>query len=302
MNDNTHDSAIRLAAFRWLGEATAVHGDVLPRTLLEQGFEFEGARIHLLDPQGIFKPRLMDLPLSITTTPKGPYGDAFGPDGLLAYRYRGTDPAHPDNQGLRRCMAVQKPLVYCHGIVPGKYLAVWPVYVVGDDQAGLTFRVAVDDAAYAAQPMERAIDDARSVARRAYVTATIQVRLHQRSFREKVIAAYRSQCALCRLRHQELLDAAHIIPDTEAGGEPSVRNGIALCKLHHAAFDSFIIGVAPDYSVHVRRDVLEESDGPVLRYGLQQLHGTVLTLPSTRGQWPDRDKLEWRFERFRAAA
>jgi len=301
MNANL-DTAIRLAAFRWLGEAVASHGDVLQRTLLQQGFEFQGERVPLVAPQGIFKPRLMDLPLSITTTPGGPYNDAFGPDGLLTYRYRGTDPLHPDNQGLRRVMAIQRPLVYFHGIMPGKYLAFWPVYIVGDDQAGLAFRAAVDDPAYAAQPGERAVADDQAIARRAYVTTIARVRLHQRAFRERVIAAYRSQCALCRLRHQELLDAAHIIPDSDPAGEPSITNGIALCKLHHAAFDSFIIGVAPDYSVHVRRDVLEESDGPVLRYGLQQMHGGVLTLPQARNNWPDREALEYRFEQFKKAA
>jgi putative restriction endonuclease len=194
------------------------------------------------------------------------------------------------------------PLVYLHGIVPGKYLAVWPVYIVGDDPSSLTFHVAVDDAAYLAKPNERAIADDRVVARRAYVTATVRVRLHQRCFREKVIAAYRSQCSLCRLRHQELLDAAHIIPDASPEGEPSVSNGIALCKLHHAAFDSFIIGVSPDYRVHVRRDVLDEHDGPILKYGLQELHGTGLILPWSTGEWPNRDALQSRFERFRDAA
>ena len=302
MNGNDHDFAIRLAAFRWLGQAVADHGEVLPRALLQQGFEYLGERVPLVAPQGIFKPRLMDLPLSITTTPEGPYHDSFGPDGLLAYRYRGTDPAHPDNQGLRRVMATQRPLVYLHGITPGRYLAVWPVYIVEDDQAGLTFRVAVDDMAYITQPMQRAISDDKAMARRTYVTAITRVRLHQRSFRERVIAAYHSQCALCRLRHQELLDAAHIIPDSDPEGEPNITNGIALCKLHHAAFDTFIIGVAPDYSVHVRRDVLEESDGPVLRYGLQQLHGTVLTLPQSNVEWPNPDALRWRFDRFKAAA
>ncbi len=71
MNANL-DTAIRLAAFRWLGEATAIHGDVLPRSLLQQGFDFQDERIPLVSPQGIFKPRLMDLPLSITTTSGGP--------------------------------------------------------------------------------------------------------------------------------------------------------------------------------------------------------------------------------------
>jgi putative restriction endonuclease len=302
MSRNERDLAIRLEAFRWLAEVADTYGDVLPRSVLQQGFEFEDERVPLVAPQGIFRPRLMELPLSIATTPQGPYHDSFGPDGLLAYRYRGTDPSHPDNQGLRRAMAMQLPLVYLHGIVPGKYLAVWPVYIVGDDPATLTFRVAVDDAAYIAQPAENALADDRIAARRAYVTASIRVRLHQRSFRERVIAAYRAQCSLCRLRHQELLDAAHIIPDSSPRGEPSVTNGIALCKFHHAAFDSYIIGVAPDYTVHVRRDVLDESDGPILRYGLQELHGSRILLPQSDDQWPDREALEWRFERFRAAA
>jgi putative restriction endonuclease len=280
----------------------AVHGDVLPRALLQKGFEFDGEQIPLVAPQGIFKPRSIQFPLTISTTPKGPYHDSFGPDGLLAYKYRGPDPSHPDNQGLRRVMALQLPLVYLHGIVPGRYLAVWPVYVVGDDQSALTFRVAVDDVAYVAQPMQHALADDRVAARRAYVTATTRVRLHQRSFRERVIAAYRSQCSLCRLRHEELLDAAHIIPDEAPEGEPTVTNGIALCKLHHAAFDSFIIGVAPDYTVHVRSDVLDETDGPVLRYGLQLLNGGRLTLPHLENEWPDRDALSWRFQRFKTAA
>jgi putative restriction endonuclease len=302
MDGNDRDIAVRLEAFRWLTEAAEVHGDVLPRALLQEGFEFEGERIPLVAPQGIFKPRAMRFPLSITTTPKGPYHDSFGPDGLLAYKYRGTDTSHPDNQGLRRAMALQLPLVYFHGIVPGKYLAIWPAYVAGDDQDTLTFRVAVDDVAYVAQPMQRALGDDKTTARRAYVTATTRVRLHQRSFRERVIAAYRSQCSLCRLRHEELLDAAHIIPDTAPEGEPSITNGIALCKLHHAAFDSFIIGVAPDYTVHVRRDVLDETDGPILKYGLQQLHGSRLVLPRSDREWPNRDALQWRFDRFKAAA
>jgi putative restriction endonuclease len=302
MNGEDRDHAVRLAAFEWLKDQTVAFGDVLPRELLQKGLEFQGERVPLVAPQGIFKPRIMDLPLSITTTPHGPYQDAFTSDGLLAYKYRGTNPSHPDNEGLRKAMTMQVPLVYLHGIVSGKYLAIWPVYIVGDDAPSLTFRIAVDDEDYLAPANERAIGDDKVVARRSYVTATVKVRLHQRSFRERVIAAYRSQCSLCRLRHEELLDAAHIIPDNLPEGEPDVSNGIALCKLHHAAFDSFIIGVSPDYRVHVRHDVLNEHDGPILRYGLQELHGSKLILPSSPVKWPNRDSLQWRFEKFRGAA
>lgn len=293
------DLAIRLAAFAWLAEKTEALGDVLPRTLLAEGFPYAGERIPLVAPQGIFKPRQMELPLSITTTPKGPYHDSFGPDGFLSYRYRGTDANHPDNVGLRKAIERRSPLIYLHGIVAGRYLAVWPVYVISDHPAGLSFTVAVDDMASLREPARAALVAESSEAKRAYLTATVRQRLHQRGFRERVLAAYRSQCALCRLRHRELLDAAHIIPDTAPEGEPAITNGIALCKLHHAAFDSFILGVSPDYVVHVREDVLNEHDGPVLQHALKELHGARLVLPSSRAQWPSREALEWRWERFR---
>ena len=67
------------------------------------------------------------------------------------------------------------------------------------------------------------------------------------------------RCALCSLRHQELLDAAHITPDREADSDPIVSNGVALCKLHHAAFDNFFFTIRPDYTIEVRPSILAET-------------------------------------------
>jgi putative restriction endonuclease len=295
------DLQVRMAAFNWLSEQVNLHGDVFARKLLEEGFDFQGQRIPLVAPQGIFKPQILELPLSITTAPKGPYDDYFGKDGFLLYRYRGTDPNHRDNAGLRRAFELKRPLVYLHGIDPGKYLATWPVYIIGDDQSHLTFKVAVDDALpafeYSESNLSHQIAEV-SDARHAYLTATIKVRLQQRSFRERVLDAYRSQCAFCRLKHRELLDAAHIIPDNLPEGKSIIQNGLSLCKLHHSAYDSFIIGVTPEYIIHVREDVLEEEDGPVLQHGLQGLHKTNLTLPGSKNDYPSREALEWRYSRF----
>jgi putative restriction endonuclease len=276
-----------------------IHGDVLPRSLLQEGFQFRGQRVPLVSPQGIFKPKIMDLPLTITTTPNSPYQDQYAEGGYLHYKYRGTDPAHPDNVGLRKVMQQQKPLAYFHGIVPGKYLAVWPVFIVGDDPQDLTFTVAVDDLTTYDFEEEKDKKFSENVAgRRAYITTTTKVRLHQRVFREKVLEAYRSQCSFCRLKHRELLDAAHIIPDRESGSEVTINNGLSLCKLHHAAFDSFILGVTPDYVIEVRKDVLEEEDGPTLKYGLQGLHGSKINLPRRKTDWPDRDALGWKYHQY----
>jgi putative restriction endonuclease len=253
------DLQIRLAAFEWLTQQTDVHGDVLDWSLLTGGFEFQGERVHLVSPQGIFNPKQTDLPLTIRTSPEGPYDDRYIEGRYLQYRYRGADPQHRDNVGLRRLMEQSRPLIYFFGLVPGRYMAVWPVYIVGDHPDRLSFDVAVDEL----EKMQLALEEQPALAeddqaRRVYVTSTVRTRLHQRTFRERVIQAYRETCSLCRLRHRELLDAAHIIPDREAQGVPTVSNGLALCKLHHAAFDGFMIGVTPDYEIVVREDILYE--------------------------------------------
>lgn len=280
-----------------------MYGDVIPREILAQGFEFEGKRVSLVSPQGIFKPQILpEIPLSITTTPEGPYNDSFSKNDLLLYRYRGTDPKHRDNVGLRKAMLQRTPLIYFHGVVPGKYLAVWPVYIVGDLESQLAFQVAADDPSYL-QPMVTGIgygmvSDVEP--RRAYITAIVRQRLHQRGFRERVLQAYREQCACCRLRHPELLDAAHIIPDSMPEGVPAVKNGIALCKLHHSAYDSYLFAIRPDYIIEVRKDVMKEKDGPMLVHGLQEMNNRRIILPTPAKLSPDRLLLEKRYEEFRA--
>jgi putative restriction endonuclease len=200
-------------------------------------------------------------------------------------------------------MRRRTPLIYLYGISAGKYVAAWPVFILTDDVQQLTFSVEVDDAniVFAHGIQEEGgywIREDEGASRRAYLTAQVRVRLHQRSFRERVLAAYREQCAFCRLRHQELLDAAHIIPDSDPMGEPSVSNGLALCKLHHAAFDSHFIGLRPDYILEVRRDILEEPDGPLHLYGLKAMQGHRIILPHDTRDWPDPALLHLRHEEF----
>ncbi len=307
MPDLLDDKAVRVAAFKWLEQQTRIHGDVLPRDLLASGFEFSGHCIPLISRQGIFKPKVLpEIPISITTTTTGPYHDRISPDGLMLYSYRGTDPQHPENVGLRKAMQRETPLIYFHGLVPGKYLAVWPAYIVGDSPQTLEFTVAVDDrrtvfADEAHPALAEAARENEEQARRAYVTSVVRQRLHQQSFCERVLDAYREHCAMCLLRHSELLDAAHIIPDGEPGGEPVISNGIALCKLHHAAFDGFFLGVRPDLVIEIRRDILDEEDGPMLIHGLKGLHGTKLWVPRPATMRPDSDRLERRYDRFLSA-
>jgi putative restriction endonuclease len=136
---------------------------------------------------------------------------------------------------------------------------------------------------------------------RAYAERLTRLRLHQPVFRARVLQAYNRQCAVCRLKHVELLDAAHILSDLHPKGRPVVPNGLAMCKIHHAAFDRNIIGIRPDLVVDVRRDILEEIDGPMLRHGLQEMAGVHLITPAKRAAQPDRERLEERYKSFRLA-
>lgn len=135
-----------------------------------------------------------------------------------------------------------------------------------------------------------------------YLMVETKRRLHQPVFRSTVLRAYRSKCAVCSLAHKELLDAAHIVPDRDKGGIASVINGLALCKIHHAAFDANILGIRPDLVVQVREDILEEVDGPMLRHGIQERHGQrLMAVPNARSEMPDPRLLEIAYDRFKSA-
>ena len=127
--------------------------------------------------------------------------------------------------------------------------------------------------------------------------------LHQASFRDAVLSAYRGRCAISHLPEPRLLDAAHIIMDAdEQFGQPIVSNRLPLTKLHHAAFDAHLIGIDPDYRIHVSDRLLEIHDGPFLELGLKGIAGTLIKLPRRSDDRPDRDRLARRFEEFKKAA
>lgn len=295
------DTQLRTIVFNWLTSQINIYGDVLDRKLLAEGFIYNNERITLLGPQGIWKPKSFQLPLSITTTTDSPYSDSIDSNtGLLTYNYRTEGIEHYTTKNLIEVMQKKIPLIYFHGIIPGKYLATFPVYIINNNPKSSSFTVAVDDIHEIVQvdKFDAVVEPNETYLRRKYITTEVKVRLHQRIFRERVIEAYKTQCAFCRLRHNELLDAAHIIPDGEEFGEPEISNGLSLCKIHHAAYDKLIIGITPDYIIQVKKEILEEIDGPMLKYGIQSLNGSKLILPTKEKNYPDREKLAVRFDRF----
>ncbi|MCK7536974.1 MAG: hypothetical protein MZV63_41445 [Marinilabiliales bacterium] len=87
-------------------------------------------------------------PISITTVFDSRYDDSKSREGFYTYKYRGNDPLHADNVGLRMAIQDKTPLIYFLAVDKGYYLANFPVYVIGDDPKNLEVTIAVDEQKY----------------------------------------------------------------------------------------------------------------------------------------------------------
>jgi putative restriction endonuclease len=281
-----------------LAVQVAQHGEDIPYSGgLDRGFPFRGRRVPFLNYQkGIYRAAVQKGPaaLSIQTSAKSPYQDQITLDGFL-YAYRDGDVDQPDNRALRAAHELQVPLVYYISTTPGWYKPVFPCFVSTDDPVAR--HVVVTPGEMVGPVDEPEPVPLQDVEERRYAVRETRVRLHQARFRARVVPAYATQCAICTLKERRLLDAAHIVGDIELGGEPIVRNGLSLCSIHHRAFDQNLVGVSPDYVVHVSRRLREDEDGPMLDL-LKGFHKASLNLPKRVPDRPDRERLDARFTRF----
>jgi len=308
MSEQDVDTLIRMAAFEHVRRLAEVH-DHLTATELKPGFVFGGERIPLINPQrGIFKPQQMTFLLSIKTVFPKPGGKVwyddqrevhrqiFEGDETIDYAFMGQDPDAADNRWLREAYENRIPVIYFLGIAPGRYQAMLPTFITGWNAKALKARVAFG------MPDQKTLAPPESAIERRYALRAVKQRLHQASFREAVITAYDGRCALSGLPEPLLLDSAHIVSDTdEKFGQPVVPNGIPLSKIHHAAFDAHLIGIDPDYKLHVSKRLLCQTDGPMLE-ALKGLDGSDIHLPDRAKDRPDRERLALRFERFKLVA
>jgi putative restriction endonuclease len=284
------DDVLRAAANAYVSRLAATNGGVASWADLQR-FEFGGRRIPLVGQTGIRKVAGLETALTILTTYRlrpqdRPYEDGIGLDNYPRYKWRGDNPMHADNRALRRAMELGKQLTWFEGIEPGMYLVHTGVWLVGEEPDQQQFVLALDETMKEQWQPEAFLSGVDSTLRRQYAQTVVNRRLHQPMFRRRVINAYRKRCALCQLRVEVLLEAAHIKEDAD-GGEPVVPNGIAMCSIHHRAFDRLVLGVRPDYVIQVRGDVLELVDGPTLQYALQGMHGQSLSTPRAESARPD---------------
>lgn len=297
--DSGTDARLRAEAMAWLRMRT--HDGAIPLTRDELGdFTFDGEPFRLISTQtGIWKPAGMAAALSIRRGEHSPYADGVGPEGLPRYDWQGRDPEHSDNRALRAAKDAQLPLIWFFHVGPSTYQAVFPVYLLREEPEQRRFVVVVHDGIRELAPLASPVETEL----RRYLLRQTRQRLHQPVFRATVLLAYGGACAVCRLRQPQLLDAAHIVADAADEGQPVVSNGLAMCKIHHAAYDARILGVRPDYMVQIRGDILLEKDGPMLHYGLQARHGQrLMAVPRVPRERPDPARLAATYQEFLAAA
>ena len=310
MLNDQEELAFREAAFAWI-RAQQLTKPFFTREDLSE-FSYGGTTHRLIGLfTGIWKvTALSDTAIAISTAyvPDGskmPYEDGEGPDGLQRYKWRGTDPNQSDNRALRRAMERNLPMLWLVGIgfVPGTTQQLfdvrYPVYLIGEEPAEHQFVVALEQD-------QKIIPSGEPVAVqeivKRYNERIVKARYHQPLFRARVIHAYEERCAVCRLPFTELLEAAHIRPDSQ-GGSTKISNGMSLCKIHHGAYDADIIGISPDYTVHVKDSVLATFDGPTLQHSIKEMDGEALRqIPKETSSKPDRELLAERYDKFLSAS
>ena len=287
---------LRLGVFEHLDALIDEYGPSVPRSALETGRFWSGDRtLRLAEPQrAILKPAGWTTVLSVTTNlgvdARGRYQDELDASGRLHYDF--MEETQAGGAAYNRALVTTKkaglPLVLLVKVTTNYLAPIYPYIIESHDSRGVVL-APLDE-----PPVQLAGEhDLRRYRRR-----WAKERLHQEAFRISVLDAYGERCCICRINYRGLLDAAHIVEDSLLYGQPLVENGLALCKIHHAAYDGTMVGIDPDGFVHVRSDLLRASDGPMLRYGLQGFHRAPIDRPRDPRHSPAPERLARRWERF----
>lgn len=291
------DDDLRAQAFRVLDGLVEEFGPSLTRAQL-RNVPLDAPAPHLVDRQkGIWNPAWLSATLSVLTTHDHSYDDRELADGIWAYSFR-SGGSGGDNTKLQRAHESGVDIIYFRPAGPLRYEPIYPVRVVESyPQRGevVLVRRDVDRVDWARG------EDSEGVYLREWTERVVLARRHQADFRKRVMSAYEGRCAMCTFPHASLIDAAHIDSDKSEYGEPFVNNGMALCKLHHGAFDRHLMTVTPEKTIEVAPRVLAEKDGPILTHGIQALHNTSIHVPRRESDWPSVERLQRRYELFQAA-
>jgi len=134
-------------------------------------------------------------------------------------------------------------------------------------------------------------------------TVTKDIKLRNRGFRQAIIEAYDFRCAVCGLKISSPLnlqwevEAAHIVPHS-SNGRDDIWNGLALCRLHHWAFDVGWFSLKENFEIVASKLIskLPDDMGKIGNYDFMRnllLDGSKINLPIQKEIYPHKNSIEW---------
>lgn len=127
------------------------------------------------------------------------------------------------------------------------------------------------------------------VARRELIV-TLRRRFRQYDFRKRVLNAYLGTCAFCGVQ-LGLVEAAHIVPVAASRSSDKTDNGVALCALHHRAFDQNLVSFDEDYHIEISTAAIGDLADQRLSGELEKFRNLLresVLLPIDRRDYPAR--------------
>lgn len=125
---------------------------------------------------------------------------------------------------------------------------------------------------------------------RRFAVVSVRQAIRDRGFRNRVLRAYGYSCAMCGIQ-LSLIEGAHILPVEHPEGTDGTDNGVALCALHHRAFDRALVTFDNGFHIRVNENKVEDLKTHDRTDGLESFKTalrTKIALPANRHDWPNR--------------
>ncbi len=270
---------------------------------------------------GIYKPAGSPYALAIIMKRGSPYEHkddvVFLDDGrwLMTYSPRSGGLDISDNRALVKCWDEKAPLAVfqqltskADGKSGSSYRVLGLAMVTDYDARGDVFIVESADLAALTQVTSSIVDERTRYETQLYARLTnkfspfvrqenatyiVSSPRRDEAFRHVLLYGYDFTCAVCGMKFRlgELAEAtaAHIIPKRREGTDDP-RNGLALCRTHHWAFDAGVFSVTDDYRVELSAIVRRAETA---NFGLVDMAGQPLLPPQNEALKAHSDALAW---------
>ena len=306
---------------RTLAEFARYTGRVMPAEFFQKTAEHSPQigveRFHTLY-SGIYKPAWSEYALCIKMTPDSPYSQkdevVFLEDGrwLMDYSPRSGGLDLSDNRALVKCKDERLPLAVIQQVATKRQGTAYKVLGLGiitnyDPQRDVFVVESADVTAlalvssvlpneaqrYEVQLYAQLSNEFRPFHQIADTIYLVSATKRDEAFREVLLDEYDYACAACgrKFLFEDLFEAqaAHIIPK-RVNGTDDPRNGLALCRSHHWAFDVGLWTLTPKYDVLVS-PMAQKAE--IRNFELLELDGKPLREPSRDAVVPHLRAVDW---------